>query len=178
MATRKYPWSRLCTITVYCCPAATFFRNGQVCEECLDRSLWRGIRHGCYRGSRAATAVVAAMLWFHRFRKTWIAEIAARINRSRPDVVWVGLSTPKQERWMFEHRHRLTAPVLVGVGAAFDFHGGLRKQAAPRWMQEHGFEWLFRLLQEPRRLWRRYLVYGSEFVYLVALEQLGIRKWD
>ncbi|HKQ86341.1 MAG TPA: WecB/TagA/CpsF family glycosyltransferase [Candidatus Acidoferrales bacterium] len=103
--------------------------------------------------------------------------LIAQINAAQPDVVWVGLSTPKQERWMFENRDRLDAAVLIGVGAAFDFFAGLKKQA-PKWMRESGFEWAFRLLQEPRRLWRRYLVYGSRFVYLVALEELGIRKWE
>lgn len=99
------------------------------------------------------------------------------INASRADVVWVSLSEIKQDTWMFEHRDRLDVPVLVGVGAAFDFFAGLKKQA-PKWMRETGFEWLFRLSQEPRRLWRRYLVYGSKFIYWVALEELGIRKWD
>lgn len=98
----------------------------------------------------------------------------AMINDSKADVVWVSLSI-KQDTWMHANRGRLKAAVLVGVGAAFDFHAGLKKQA-PLWMRERGFEWLFRLSQEPKRLWRRYLVYGSEFVYLVALEQLGIRK--
>ncbi len=93
-------------------------------------------------------------------------EIVAQINAARPDILWIGLSTPKQERWMYEHRDRLSVPVMIGVGAAFDIHAGRIKQA-PAWMREHGFEWLFRLSQEPRRLWRRYLVYGSEFVYLV-----------
>jgi N-acetylglucosaminyldiphosphoundecaprenol N-acetyl-beta-D-mannosaminyltransferase len=102
-------------------------------------------------------------------------KVISQINQTKADVVWVGLSTPKQEFWMFEHRDRLVAPVLVGIGAAFDFHAGLKKQA-PHWMRENGLEWLFRLVQEPRRLWRRYLVYGSEFVFLVALELLGIRK--
>ncbi len=105
------------------------------------------------------------------------AEYLAKINDSRADVVWVSLSEVKQDTWMFEHRDCLNAPVLVGIGAAFDFFTGLKKQA-PEWMRESGFEWLFRLLQEPRRLWRRYLVYGSQFVYLVALEELGIRKWE
>lgn len=103
--------------------------------------------------------------------------IVTQINDMRPDVVWVGLSTPKQERWMFEHRDRLNASVLVGVGAAFDFGAGLKSQA-PTWMRESGLEWLFRLWQEPRRLWRRYLVYGAQFTYWVTLEQLGIRKWE
>ena len=88
---------------------------------------------------------------------------AASINRARPDVVWVGLGVPRQELWMQRMRDRLDAPVLVGVGAAFDFHAGLVRQA-PRWMQELGLEWLFRLSQEPRRLWRRYLRYNPRFV--------------
>jgi len=80
-------------------------------------------------------------------------ETIALIEESRPDVLWVGLSTPKQERWMYEHKDKLSVPVMVGVGAAFDFHTGRVKQA-PTWMREHGLEWLFRLCSEPRRLWR------------------------
>jgi N-acetylglucosaminyldiphosphoundecaprenol N-acetyl-beta-D-mannosaminyltransferase len=99
------------------------------------------------------------------------------INATSPDVVWVGLSEIKQGRWMYEHRRDLNAPILVGVGAAFDFLAGAKRQA-PEWIRENGLEWLFRLLQEPRRLWRRYLVYGSEFVISVFLEQLGVRKFD
>lgn len=76
---------------------------------------------------------------------------------------------------MFEHRERLNVPVLVGVGAAFDFHTG-RIAQAPEWMQESGLEWLFRLTMEPRRLWKRYLLYGAEFVALVLLESLGLKK--
>ena len=103
-------------------------------------------------------------------------QVLETINIARADIVWVGLSTPKQERWMFEHRDQLGVPVLVGVGAAFDFHIG-RMMQAPTWMRENGLEWLFRLIQEPRRLWRRYLVYGSEFVLLVLMELLGFRKF-
>ena len=98
------------------------------------------------------------------------------INASCADVLWVGLGAPKQEWWMFEHQSRLNVPVLVGVGAAFDFHTG-RVAQAPPWMREHGFEWLFRLSREPRRLWRRYLIYGPEFVALVVLESLRLRKF-
>lgn len=104
-------------------------------------------------------------------------QIVELIERARPDIVWVGLSTPKQERWMFEHRGRLNVPVLVGVGAAFDFHTGRRSQA-PIWMREHGLEWLFRLVREPRRLWRRYLIYGSEFALSLALEFLHVKDFD
>jgi len=90
-------------------------------------------------------------------------EVAARINSSGAEVVWVGTGQPKQEKWMAEMRDRLDAPVLVGVGAAFDFHAGLVPQA-PDWMQRSGLEWLFRLGREPRRLWRRYLRYNPRFV--------------
>lgn len=101
----------------------------------------------------------------------------AMINATNADVVWVGLSEIKQDTWMYDHRGKLNAPVLVGIGAAFDFLAGTKRQA-PEWMRENGLEWLFRLLQEPRRLWRRYLVYGSKFLVLVFLEQLGVRKFE
>ena len=89
--------------------------------------------------------------------------VAEDVNRSRADVVWVGIGVPKQEKWMAQMRDRLDAPVLVGVGAAFDFHAGLIPQA-PAWLQRHGMEWAFRLAHEPRRLWRRYLRYNPRFV--------------
>ena len=76
---------------------------------------------------------------------------------------------------MFEHKETLRVPVMVGVGAAFDIITG-RVRQAPRWMRENGFEWLFRLLQEPGRLWRRYLIYGSEFAWNASLELLGLKK--
>jgi N-acetylglucosaminyldiphosphoundecaprenol N-acetyl-beta-D-mannosaminyltransferase len=91
------------------------------------------------------------------------AAIAGEINRSGADVVWVGIGVPKQEKWMAAMRARLDAPVLVGVGAAFDFHAGLTAQA-PNWIQSLGLEWLFRLATEPRRLWKRYLRYNPRFV--------------
>jgi N-acetylglucosaminyldiphosphoundecaprenol N-acetyl-beta-D-mannosaminyltransferase len=90
-------------------------------------------------------------------------EIVARINAAEPDLVWVGLSTPKQERWMAAHVGRLQAPVLLGVGAAFDFHAG-RVRQAPSWVQRSGMEWAYRLSREPRRLWRRYLRNNPAFV--------------
>jgi len=104
-------------------------------------------------------------------------DIVERIHAAQPDVLWIGLSTPKQERWMYEHRSRLRVPVVVGVGAAFDLNTGRMRQA-PRWMREHGLEWSFRLFQEPRRLWRRYLLNGSEFIWHVALELLYLRRFD
>jgi N-acetylglucosaminyldiphosphoundecaprenol N-acetyl-beta-D-mannosaminyltransferase len=85
------------------------------------------------------------------------AETVARMNEAAPDIVWVGLGAPKQERWMADHRDRLNATVLIGVGAAFDFHTG-RLDRAPRWMQRAGLEWSYRLYKEPRRLWKRYVL--------------------
>jgi N-acetylglucosaminyldiphosphoundecaprenol N-acetyl-beta-D-mannosaminyltransferase len=105
------------------------------------------------------------------------AEVAARISSSGADVVWVGLSTPKQERWMRLMQNRLDAPVLIGVGAAFDFLSG-RVRQAPRWIQRSGLEWFYRTTQEPRRLGPRYLRSNPRFVYLTACERLGIRRFD
>jgi N-acetylglucosaminyldiphosphoundecaprenol N-acetyl-beta-D-mannosaminyltransferase len=89
------------------------------------------------------------------------------ISAAQPDLVWVGLGTPKQELWMAAHAHRIDAGVLIGVGAAFDIHAGLTRQA-PHWMQRSGLEWAFRLAQEPRRLSRRYLYNNPRFLAGVA----------
>ncbi|MGH9683082.1 MAG: WecB/TagA/CpsF family glycosyltransferase [Candidatus Acidiferrales bacterium] len=104
-------------------------------------------------------------------------EVAACVQASSPDVLWVGLSTPKQERWMYEHRAKLNVPVMLGVGAAFDLNSGNLRQAPP-WMRENGLEWLFRLLVEPRRLWRRYLVAIPKSMWSVSLELFHIKKFD
>jgi N-acetylglucosaminyldiphosphoundecaprenol N-acetyl-beta-D-mannosaminyltransferase len=95
------------------------------------------------------------------------AAIVEDINESEADVVWVGIGVPKQEKWMAAMRADLEAPLLVGVGAAFDFHAGLVPQAPP-YLQGAGLEWAYRLAQEPRRLWRRYLRYNPRFVAAFA----------
>lgn len=100
-------------------------------------------------------------------------DIVAGINASAADIVWVGLSTPKQERWMAAHRAALNAPVLIGVGAAFDIHAGLVARAPP-FLRRTGLEWTYRLLHEPRRLGWRYLSSNPRFVTLVLLQQLGL----
>lgn len=89
------------------------------------------------------------------------------INAAKPDVLWVGLGSPKQDFWMEIHRPLLNVPVIIGVGAAFDFLSGVKPQA-PVWMRKSGLEWLFRLCSEPRRLWRRYLLGNSAFIYYVC----------
>ena len=112
---------------------------------------------------------------FRELSDAELDEVAARINVARPDVVWVGIGVPKQEKWMAAMRGRLDAPVLVGVGAAFDFHAGLVPQA-PAWMQRRGLEWLFRLLQEPRRLFRRYARHNPRFVAGFARQWASHRR--
>jgi N-acetylglucosaminyldiphosphoundecaprenol N-acetyl-beta-D-mannosaminyltransferase len=100
--------------------------------------------------------------------------IVEMINASGAQIVWIGISTPKQERWMSSHLKRLKVPVLIGVGAAFDIHSGLKSQA-PTWMRHSGLEWLFRLATEPRRLWKRYATNNPMFVALAARQLLGWR---
>ena len=104
--------------------------------------------------------------------EAWVAE---DINRSGADVVWVGIGVPKQEKWMARMRGHLMAPVLVGVGAAFDFHAGLQPQA-PDWMQRFGLEWAYRLAHEPRRLFKRYARYNPLFVTGFARQYLRHRS--
>lgn len=101
-------------------------------------------------------------------------ELSCEINQSNADVVWIGISTPKQDILMMRLKPLINAPVILGVGAAFDFNSG-QKSTAPRWMQENGLEWLYRLLSEPRRLWRRYLLLGPKFVALALMELVGFR---
>jgi N-acetylglucosaminyldiphosphoundecaprenol N-acetyl-beta-D-mannosaminyltransferase len=151
--------------------------------ELMDRGCARaaqtGQRHYLYGGRNpGALAELARVLRLRHpglkivgghcppFRPLSDAEedaVAAEINRSGADVVWVGIGVPKQEKWMARMRDRLDAPVLIGVGAAFDLHAGLVPQA-PDALQRLGLEWAFRLVQEPRRLWRRYLRYNPRFV--------------
>ena len=101
--------------------------------------------------------------------------IQQQIRSSRADIVFVGISTPKQERWMFEHRDAFPGSILIGVGAAFDFHAGRTRQA-PAWMQRNGLEWLFRLMTEPARLWRRYLLVTPRFLPLWAKQKWRSRR--
>ena len=112
---------------------------------------------------------------FHPLTIEEDSKIVEMINYAQPDVVWVGLSTPKQELWMAEHSGKINAPVMIGVGAAFDFLSGNKKQA-PRWIQRNGLEWLYRLYTEPARLWRRYIQYPV-FVILVLAQLMGLKKY-
>lgn len=162
--------------------------------EICSRSTAAGWKHYFYGGKEGVPEILERQLterfpglrvvgtYSPPFRQLTDAEadqIAETINAANPDFVWVGLSTPKQERWMDANIGRLQAPAILGVGAAFDMHAGLLPQA-PAWMQRHGLEWLFRLRKEPRRLWKRYLGNNPRFIFrmlrrppkLVAVDDL------
>ena len=100
-------------------------------------------------------------------------ELVERINAAKPNIVWIGLGCPKQELWMSQHAGRIPGAIVIGVGAAFDFLSG-NIPRAPLWMQNNGLEWLHRLMTEPRRLWRRYLVFAPMFAVLAAVETIAI----
>ena len=158
----------------------------------LDRSVANGHRHFLYGGAPGVGEKLADRMK-KRFPGLQIAgvmeppfasldelctpEAAAEINASGADVVWVGIGSPKQEYWMARMRPLLQAPVLVGVGAAFDFHSGTVRQA-PSWMQRSGLEWLFRLASDPRRLWRRYLVDNPWFLFAIVLQGMGLKRYE
>jgi N-acetylglucosaminyldiphosphoundecaprenol N-acetyl-beta-D-mannosaminyltransferase len=116
--------------------------------------------------------------WSPPFRPLTAAErerVLAEIDASGAQVVWVGTGQPKQELWMHEMRPLLAAPLMVGVGAAFDFHAGIVSQA-PSWMQRNGLEWIYRLSREPKRLWRRYLTQNPRFVVGFVRQYLRERR--
>jgi N-acetylglucosaminyldiphosphoundecaprenol N-acetyl-beta-D-mannosaminyltransferase len=153
-------------------------RGADLMMAVLEESARRGWRNYFYGGGEGVAETLVARLkeripglisvgtYCPPFRELSAAEddeIVRVINAATADLVWVGLSTPKQERWMAAHRDRLEASVLIGVGAAFDMHAGLLPQA-PQLVQRLGMEWLYRLLKEPRRLWRRYLIGHSRFL--------------
>ncbi|MDA1194541.1 MAG: WecB/TagA/CpsF family glycosyltransferase [Planctomycetota bacterium] len=112
------------------------------------------------------------------FRRHAAGEVAAyvqRINDAKPDFLWVALGLPKQDRWIHEHKQALSVPVAVGVGAAFAFVAGTVDRA-PKWMGRYGLEWLYRLIKEPRKCWRRSMIQGPQFLYAVFQEQARLRK--
>lgn len=104
------------------------------------------------------------------------ADLARQVATLKPDIFWVGLSTPKQEQFMANHWQKLDATLFFGVGAAFDFHAG-RMHQAPRWMQRNGLEWLFRLICEPRRLWKRYFKNNPLFLWRAACQLTHLREY-
>jgi N-acetylglucosaminyldiphosphoundecaprenol N-acetyl-beta-D-mannosaminyltransferase len=150
----------------------------------LDRGRAIGARHFFYGGAPGVAERLAARMTarypglevvgthcppFRRLTEAEDAEVVRMIEESGADCVWVGLGSPKQEHWLAEHRARLSVPLLLAVGAAFDFHSGTKRRA-PRLMQRTGTEWLFRLASEPRRLLGRYVRTNARFLWLLALD--------
>lgn len=114
---------------------------------------------------------------FRALNATEEAELIRTVDGLKPDIFWVGLSTPKQERFMAQYGSKLSTTLMFGVGAAFDFHAG-RVRQAPRWMQRSGLEWLFRLGCEPKRLWKRYLKNNPVFAWKIFWQLTGLKKYD
>jgi N-acetylglucosaminyldiphosphoundecaprenol N-acetyl-beta-D-mannosaminyltransferase len=155
------------------------------------RGVAQGLRHFFYGGGPGVADELAAALAarfpglqvagtftppFRPLEPAELEQLEQSIARLRPDVFWVGLSTPKQERFMAAMAGRLDVGVSIGVGAAFDYHTG-RLRDAPAWMKESGLQWAHRLWQEPRRLWRRYATNIPSFVFLLLLQLSGIRSF-
>ena len=159
--------------------------------ELLKLSESRGYKNFFYGGANGVALTLKERL-LARFPKLQIVgtyeppfrpltpeELAAlhhQLEAARPDVMWIGLSTPKQEKFMAQYLDQFPVTVMIGVGAAFDFHAGKTRQA-PRWIQRSGLEWLFRLCSEPRRLWRRYLKNNPLFVWRIFCQFTGLKRY-
>ena len=160
--------------------------------EMCRLSASRGYRHFLYGGNPGVAEKLKRRLesripgisivgtFTPPFRALTLAEedqLVATLAEVRPDIIWVGLSTPKQEHFMAGMIARLDTCLMVGVGAAFDIHTGLLPDA-PMWMKSAGLQWLYRLIKEPRRLWRRYLTNNPRFLWSISLQLAGIRTFD
>jgi N-acetylglucosaminyldiphosphoundecaprenol N-acetyl-beta-D-mannosaminyltransferase len=159
---------------------------------CLcEASITRGLTHFLYGGAEGVATLLQTRLQerfpglkivgtysppFRALNPQEQHDLAELLARLKPDFFWVGLSTPKQEKFMAQFYRQLEATVFIGVGAAFDFHAA-RVRQAPLWMQRTGLEWLFRLLSEPRRLWKRYLKNNPLFLWRAFCQLTGLRKF-
>jgi N-acetylglucosaminyldiphosphoundecaprenol N-acetyl-beta-D-mannosaminyltransferase len=158
--------------------------------DTFEASVERGYRHFLYGGKEGVAEKLSRVLrqrypgieivgtycpLFRPLTEREVADISAEINRSGADVVWCGLGCPKQERWMAQFRPLVQVPVLIGVGAGFDFLSG-EKPLAPKWIQQSGLEWFYRMVSEPKRLVRRYASVVPRFIWLNLLEKLGLSR--
>lgn len=158
--------------------------------EVCKLSIERGYRHFLFGGQEGVAQLLGERLQeafpglaiagtctppFRPMNEQEERELFALVDETRPDIFWVGLSTPKQERFMSAYLERLGVPMMVGVGAAFDMHTG-RLTDAPAWVKRLGMQWLYRLIQEPRRLWKRYLVNNPKFLFGITRQMLGVRR--
>lgn len=159
--------------------------------EVCRRSPELGLRHFFYGGNNDVARTLKERLQsrfpgldvvgtfeppFRPLNDAELSQLKEQVAAAKPDIFWVGLSTPKQERFMAEHLSKLETMLMIGVGAAFDFHSG-RSSQAPRWMQRSGLEWFFRLCSEPRRLWKRYLRNNPLFLWGCFLQVTGLKKF-
>ena len=160
-------------------------------KEICRRSVASGHTHFLYGGKAGVVEELRKNLedWFPGIRVVGTytppfrplsgeekTELENRLQRSRPDYFWVGLSTPKQEHFMAEHSGFLTCKIMLGVGAAFDIHTG-RIHDAPNWMKKSGLQWFHRLCQEPSRLWKRYLISNSGFIVRIMGQLCGLKSY-
>jgi len=158
--------------------------------EFCQTTAAKGYRHFLFGGHSGVPETVATRLTqcypgiqiagtcsppFRKQSQAEHSEMIDQINRSNADVLWVALGCPKQELWIYENRDLLNVPIIIGVGQVFDIYAG-RVRQAPRWARDNGLEWAFRLISNPRRLWRRYVIYNPQFLYNVALDRLGLLK--
>jgi N-acetylglucosaminyldiphosphoundecaprenol N-acetyl-beta-D-mannosaminyltransferase len=159
--------------------------------EVCKASQWTRWKHFFYGGGPGTAEALAAVLKakfprlqivgthtppFRPLTPSELAALQAQVAAARPDIIWVGLSTPKQEKFMASTLPILDVPIMIGIGAAFDLIGGNVRQS-PRWIQRSGFEWLYRLVQEPRRLWKRYLKNNPLFIGRIFLQLSGLRRY-
>ena len=159
--------------------------------EMCRLSVTRGYRHFLYGGQPGVAQALADVLRrkfsgieivgaftppFQHLNAIEEDDLIAAVRKTQPDILWVGLSTPKQERFMNEYLGRLDVHLMVGVGAAFDIHTG-RIKDAPTWIKLVGLQWAHRLLQEPRRLWKRYVINNPAFLWCITLQFFGIRRY-
>lgn len=157
----------------------------------LERSISCGYSHFFYGGKEGVADLLrermtarfaglrVAGTWSPPFRDLTQEEedaLVRRINELEPDLMWLGISTPRQEALMARLQLKARVKVMIGVGAAFDIHAGLLRQA-PRWMMRCGLEWSFRLCQEPRRLWKRYLIGNPRFLHHLFCQSAGLRRY-
>ena len=157
---------------------------------CRD-SCGRGLTHFLYGGAPGVAQELKRALearcpgikvvgtYTPPFRPLSIQEhlnLVRQVNELKPDIIWVGLSTPKQERFMAEYISKFHCSLMLGVGAAFDLHTG-RMTDSPRWVKRSGLQWAHRLLQEPRRLWKRYLINNPKFLVAITAQLLGLRDY-
>jgi N-acetylglucosaminyldiphosphoundecaprenol N-acetyl-beta-D-mannosaminyltransferase len=160
--------------------------------ELCQHSVARGFRHFLYGGNDGVAEQLAINLRnripglqivgtytppFRPLNPAEEQELFDKVSESKPDVIWVGLSTPKQERFMAQYIDRLDTKLMVGVGAAFDLHTG-RMIDAPDWVKAIGMQWFHRMLQEPRRLAKRYLINNPIFIYRIMMQFTGIRRYS